>query len=57
MAKQRYRTDFSVDDARRLQFAAARRLRSCSYFSEGGPRLAEFAAGAIDFEFGNRLFA
>src|SRR6266851_4834241 len=56
-AKQRHRAELAVNDARRLQLAPVRRLHSYGYSSESGPGLVEFAAGAIDFEFCNRLFA
>src|SRR5216683_6963065 len=57
MAKQRHRAELAVDDARRLRLAPVRRPYSCGYSSEGGPGSVEFTAGAIDFEFCNRLFA
>ena len=56
-AKQRHRAEFAVDDARRLKLAPALGVHSRGEFGHGGSRLARFAAGAIDFELGDRPFA
>src|SRR5216684_2835206 len=52
--KQRHRAEFTVDDSSRLQLVQAFGVDSGGDVGQR-TRSARFIAGAIDFEFGNRL--
>ena len=55
-AQQGHGAEFAVDEAGGLQLAHAARVHPGGDLGDRGPGMAEFAARAIDFELGDRLF-